>query len=513
MKAFFAILPALLASLLVACVHPAAGPEEEHHEYDTVLLLYMAANNNLDAAAVLDMQEIKEGLQNIPEDTTVLLLLGRRVAGIHGYDSWDDTRLYRLDGGLSSREWTELDCPELGLTTQYIDEYLDLGSPSTLNGFIRWVENRYSANTWFLSFWNHGTGWRSSAPVERAVCTDDSSGNALGLMDIRRALIKENQTPYLHFNAVFMDACSMANIESASSFIGLADWYIASQDEIPERGWDYNTVLPILLHDSTSIEERLVSVAHTLAEDWDEDGAGVSLCKVDEDDEMEGFLDFLAASDTVSLNNSGVRAVRALCEEFAESSVDIGILSSQYPGLSEQLSSLVLYTSNSKRYGLSLYFPQYPLYDELWNLYTPHTVFMLNQFDFATVLEGYSHSGNEYLDTNEPNNSRDAAIAVSAESISSYLWCPDDVDWYRIDLQEAIAIHLTSPQYLDYDLVVELYPMDGDTLVLSSVNNAGQLDEILLDTDIIAQYQYALVKVFGTAYSFSQTESYVLEIK
>jgi len=103
MKRSIRLLPVLFASLFLSCVHPAAGPEEEHSEYDTVLLLYMAANNNLDAAAVLDMQEIKEGMQSIPEDTTVLLLLGRRVAGIHGYNSWDDTRLYRLDGGVYSR--------------------------------------------------------------------------------------------------------------------------------------------------------------------------------------------------------------------------------------------------------------------------------------------------------------------------------------------------------------------------------------------------------------------------
>lgn len=56
-----------------------------------------------------------------------------------------------------------------------------------------------------------------------------------------------------------MDACKMGNYEVAASFYPYADYYVASEEIIPGRGWNYYDMLNGLNNDSTMSSETFVS--------------------------------------------------------------------------------------------------------------------------------------------------------------------------------------------------------------------------------------------------------------
>jgi len=148
-------------------------------------IVYMAADNDLESAAIADLNEL-EAIRNLDRaPITILVLLDRNP----GYDmtngNWSDTRLFEVKSdpaGLNSTIIsTRLDCPQLGLCKDTETE-LNTADPLVLSRLIDFAKLAYPAAHYALFVWGHGTGWRGGAGAEtkpgpmKAVAFDDTHG-------------------------------------------------------------------------------------------------------------------------------------------------------------------------------------------------------------------------------------------------------------------------------------------------------------------------------------------------
>jgi hypothetical protein len=114
---------------------------------------------------------------------------------------------------------------------------------------------------------------------------------------------------------------------------------------------------------------------------------------------------------------------------------------------------------------------------------------------------------NYRTDTYEPNNSPDDAYAlVSGTTYYSYIWCPNDDDWYYIiSTLNTITIHLYVPSVADYDLYLYDSTM---TFVASSGSYGNGVDEhIEYKPDQAGKYY---IRVYPYEGCCSNTDAYSL---
>lgn len=204
------------------------------------LLVYMAADNNLEGAAIADFNELENA--DIAYDVNVLVLFDRS----ENYDAtngdWSDTRLYRIskDDRLNRSQIVseQLDCPELGLSVGVRTE-LDMANPFTLSGFCEFSKKNFPAENYALIIWGHGTGWRNEAEksaVTRAVAIDDASSSYMAISQLRSAVsdgMKEK------ISVIGFDTCFGMTLECAYELSDCADYMLGTPALVPESGWNY----------------------------------------------------------------------------------------------------------------------------------------------------------------------------------------------------------------------------------------------------------------------------------
>jgi len=117
---------------------------------------------------------------------------------------------------------------------------------------------------------------------------------------------------------------------------------------------------------------------------------------------------------------------------------------------------------------------------------------------------------NYRTDTYEPNDSPDQAHGplVSGTTYHSYIWTPDDVDWYYINVSgpDTVTINLDVPSVADYDLY--LYDSTVTTSVARSRRRGNGVDEhIEHNPDRAGKYYIRVCHYQG---SYSKTSGYSL---
>ena len=182
------------------------------------------------------------------------------IAGMYGVDIGEITRPGKVNiliGTGGAEEWHTQD-PEMGLdmtvdprALQYwrydydpvdlkadgsrngrfeLMETLPLRSmadPQTLTDFIRWGERTCPAKKYALVLWGHGGGARTG------LFTDELFDNDLMyLFELKDALTGAG----VRMEAVVIDACLMANLETAWSMKDGAHWMVASEETVPGKG-------------------------------------------------------------------------------------------------------------------------------------------------------------------------------------------------------------------------------------------------------------------------------------
>ncbi len=218
-------------------------------ETEWAVVVYMSADNDLEAQAIEDVNEMEAaGLAGT--GVTVIALVDRGP----GYDSsngdWTGTRAYQItddpdgvDGEIAS---IPLSIPGLGIDPSEADVELNMGDPATLAGLLGFVEQAYQPQHTALVIWGHGSGYRSRSlsreqrvsDYARATSFDDSSGgDALFTAELRAALTGTD------VDLIGFDTCFGANLETAYELRDTARFMVASQDLIPADGWEYDDLL------------------------------------------------------------------------------------------------------------------------------------------------------------------------------------------------------------------------------------------------------------------------------
>jgi hypothetical protein len=223
------------------------------------VMVYMAGDNNLDGAALRDIEEMAR--IGSTKDVNVLVQLDR-------LEDKKTRRFLITKGGGYNR-----DCVETFGET-------NTGDPKILEDFLAWSIERYPADRYFLILWNHGSGWweeaRSRAAVlktsndrfrysgprvsifrhkadnpasttHRSICYDDTSGgDALDNTELKNVLANACAAIGRKIDILGMDACLMTMVEVAWQLRDSVEILVGSEIEEPNDGWPYADILQFL---------------------------------------------------------------------------------------------------------------------------------------------------------------------------------------------------------------------------------------------------------------------------
>lgn len=195
---------------------------------DWTLMVYVAADNDLEEAALANLQAMVRA-QFGPE-VNVVALVDRAEGFAADTGSWGSTarmgEIVRDARGNLLRSFT--DATDIG--------EVNTGDADTLTQFIDWGAANFAARNYGLIVWDHGLGTRGTS-------IDYEANDALTLAEMSAAI---RASSLRSFDLVGFDACYMATVEQASELRGLADVMVASQAVEPASGWDYGAILDAL---------------------------------------------------------------------------------------------------------------------------------------------------------------------------------------------------------------------------------------------------------------------------
>lgn len=140
---------------------------------------------------------------------------------------------------------------------------VNMGDPETLEAFVDFVNETFTADHYFLDLWDHGNSFAGG-------CVDDHTG-VVGLP--RDRLYNDEIAMALqgyHIDIIAWDACLMAMMEVAYEYVALgvdSDYLVGSENYVPLYGYPYDVILQALVDTPTMSElDFAVTVASEYAE-------------------------------------------------------------------------------------------------------------------------------------------------------------------------------------------------------------------------------------------------------
>lgn len=521
------------------------------------VMVYMAADNNLEQAAIDDINEMEQ-IGSTPDVQVVV-----QVDRAPGYDAsngnWEDTRRYLI----------ALDANTLNISSPVI-EYLgekNMGDPATLNQFVNWCISNYPAEHYFLILWDHGAGWQkavsgileSASNLDGKSPTGGASGEAFVVSPATRVSplppslftqsgfkyacedMTDNDKLYNHetqsalsgvgkLDIIGYDACVMAMVETAYQLRDEAFYMVASEENEPGDGWPYDDLLSWMTANPTFSAAQVCSVTVlTYANHWapiPPDKQTLSAIKLAQ---IRNVCTSLNALVTAIVGGSSWAEIFAMPqpERFGEKNpfddlYDIADLLRLYVSapaivsaansLRSTVASAVLInrteSSHPYAHGLSVFFPKTPtaFWENQGSLYGSPA----NQVDFAdstlwtTFLSYYFGGGAHLGDVREPDDLPTQAghpLSPYYES-QSLISSTSDVDYWLVHTgsAETLTLILNSPGNADLDL--RLYDSEGTGLLASSLRRGNGVPDTVSFTTSGPANLYVSVTGFN---SFSTT--------
>jgi len=225
---------------------PPAEEEPSNSDDDSpaewTVMVYLAADNNLEAAGLTDLNEMEQA--GSTDEINILVELDRAEGYSTADGDWTGARRYRVE---ADDDWDTINSPvavDLG--------EVDSGSPDTFIDFIRWGVENYPAEKYAFIIWNHGWSWTmTSGAVRKGIASDDQSGSDLTVAGGEYEAILEAAKDIMgeKFALLGMDACLMASWEVARVSAPYADYYVASQATESFDGWAFHTAFTDLVDD------------------------------------------------------------------------------------------------------------------------------------------------------------------------------------------------------------------------------------------------------------------------
>jgi len=199
-------------------------------------MVYLDGDNDLEEAAISDIYEMERG-GGTNDDINVVILVDR-----HGqYDSsngdWTEGRYYEISDDVTSN----IDSVLLSTLGE-----VNMGDSAILQAFLEYCFVNYPAENYCLDLWDHGNGiW--------GACYDYTSpdNDRLTVDEIQSAISTacSNQGEYI--DVISFDCCVMNMMEIAYELRNLCDFVVASEENIPFDGFDYELIIAGLQADPT----------------------------------------------------------------------------------------------------------------------------------------------------------------------------------------------------------------------------------------------------------------------
>lgn len=196
------------------------------------VLVYMAADNNLAYNGKLNINEMESATQ----PTGLNLIVQADFPD-------DGAKRYRIQADQDTDVITSPVLETLGS--------IDSGDPQTLKDFILWGRRHYPADSYMLVIWAHGDSWYKAS---KWIAPDYDTGSMIGVAngELGQALMGTGVWDILLF-----DACSMQGLEILTAIKDLADYVVASADLVPDTGFPYAGIIPLLDQNPHSVAAQI----------------------------------------------------------------------------------------------------------------------------------------------------------------------------------------------------------------------------------------------------------------
>lgn len=216
---------------------PPEAPDERETEEKAVkrwtVMVYMAADNNLESAAIDDFLEMASvgstGYMNI------VVQLDRYTGCDTTYGNWTNTRRFYITTGMTPTTANGISIGEQ-----------NMGSAVTLRGFINWAKTNYPAQKYALVLWNHGSGFQpANDDISSAGVAWDwaSSNDYLTNKELSVVLNQVTNNGASKLDLVGFDAYHMAQMEVHQHIKNYAKFGVGSERPESNTGWPYDTIL------------------------------------------------------------------------------------------------------------------------------------------------------------------------------------------------------------------------------------------------------------------------------
>ena len=172
-------------------------------------------------AATSDLMEMEQ--VTLPENVTVVIETG-------GSYEWSHPAVEA--GQLGRYVYT-------GDTLEMVDALpnANMGTPETLEDFLRFCTENYPADRTMLLFWNHGGGSLSGVAFDETFDNDSLSLPEIYSAVASACTLSREDPP---FDVVGFDACLMATVDTAYMLEDCARYLVASEETEPGCGWNYS---------------------------------------------------------------------------------------------------------------------------------------------------------------------------------------------------------------------------------------------------------------------------------
>jgi hypothetical protein len=451
-------------------------------------MFYMDGDNNLEGAAFNDIAEMNVVGSN--DSLAIVGLYDRHPGYLQTVPDWAESRYFvLLPNGVNK--------------TRSLGE-LNMGDPVTLVNFVRWARQNFPADYYALVLWDHGGGWmtQQASRVVSSEATprfpllppgavdgfepyldvggDQTNGDRLMSLEIQSALKGVPKSDIL-----WICTCLNGMVENAFQYRNAAEYYTASQDVAPSRGWNNQTFFELIReHPDMTPREVAAWIVQSYGLAYSPDHqhitqSAIQMSRVDEVvEEVDGLAGVLidkepwAEIDSALANTCwfppfpyrdlydfawNLKAksldpdVRVQCDRIMGTLYDCTVANyaSQPVGNASGLSvffptSLAAYNEQYHKPG-NIEFADETLWDEFLLLY-------LNRKKLPPGVEG------PVIDTYEVNDSFTQAFGplLPDELYLSYIPYAGDEDFYffTTGVQTDASVKLTSPQGINYDLRV-----------------------------------------------------------
>lgn len=254
-----------------------------HEKKNWTYMIYMAADNNLEPAAVEDFNEIEASDFN-SDDVNIIVLFDRNeIKDSSDSDEWVGTRMYEMckdpNGMNHSICSKRIGCSEIGLSSKR-EKLLDMGSPEVMTGFIENVKKYYPANHFGFFVWGHGTGYRNAPLTKnlRAVALDDSGDSFMENKSVATSIklgMKETKLDFLLY-----DTCFAAELEVVYEFPDAVEYFMGSQGIQVVSGLDYKKVFSTEIGKKENGLDALLSIEEILSDEMKKDFSIINLSEV-----------------------------------------------------------------------------------------------------------------------------------------------------------------------------------------------------------------------------------------